>query len=123
MSMSSENTSELIQNQAPTAWKIIAYMLLIPTVGLGVYGMARFLIASFILAQSTDTSLYQLVCLPASIFTTPFLTVGLPIFLLRDATRTTTRNYIIAGALLLALAVNVIVFAPDWSTMLWGITL
>ena len=121
--MASEATSELIRNQAPTTWKIAAYAVLIPAVGLGVYGMARFLIASFILAQSTDTSLYQLICLPASIFTTPFITIGLPLFLLRDATRSAARNYIIVGVFLLALAVNVIVFAPEWSSVLWGITL
>lgn len=121
--MSSDTTSDFINKQAPTTWKALAYLVLIPAVGLGVYGMARFLIASFILAQSTDTSLYQLICLPASIFSIPFITISLPIFLLRDATRSAARNYIIIGVALLALALNVVVFAPEWSSVLWGITL
>lgn len=107
--------------QAPEKWKFIGFALLVPVVGLGLYGTARFLVATFLITSSASSSLYQLLCLPATIFLTPVLTFALPIILVRDATKEQLRNLVIICVLLLSTALMMIVFLPEWSQILWGI--
>lgn len=107
-------------NQATTVWKAIAYLLLIPGIGLIVYGGGRFIIGTFLVANATG-SVYQLMCLPAIIFLTPLAMFYLPYRLVRDATPTGVRNLIILALVLIGLAINFAVFAPGWARVLWGL--
>ena len=107
--------------QAPDKWKFIGFALLVPITGLGLYGTARFLVATFLITSSASSSLYQLFCLPAIIFLTPVLTFALPIILVRDATTEQIRNLIIICIVLLVSTVMMMFFLPDWSQVLWGI--
>lgn len=110
--------------QAPEKWKFMGFFLLVPVVGLGLYGGSRFLIATFLIASEQATSsnsLYQLFCLPAIIFLTPVLTIGAPIVLVREATKEQIRNLVIISIVFLVSAVLMMIFLPEWSQVLWGI--
>ncbi len=117
--MTQENLPVSMQ-QAPDTWKFIAYGLLVPVVGLGLYGGARFIIATIILAFSTSSSMYQVFCLPMLVFLTPILTFSLPILLVRDATKEQIRNLGIISIVFLIIASMVTIFLPEWAQVLWG---
>ncbi|MGJ3237234.1 MAG: hypothetical protein ACFE0Q_00865 [Anaerolineae bacterium] len=120
--MTRTNQTNAMQ-QASTIWKATAYLLLMIVVGFGLYGAGRFFVATFILANFTQTSLYQLICLPATVLGTPIAIFALPLVLIRDMTHMQARYAVIASVLMILGVIGVIVFLPLWAEVLWGIRL
>lgn len=112
-------------HQAPDSWKMIAYLLLAPAVALGVYGIMRFIVATFILGFSRGgdgaSSMFLVVCYPAMLLLTPVISLVTPYTLVRDATKVQTRNLMIVGSVLLAIALTIFIITPEWAQILWGL--
>lgn len=106
--------------QASLSWKITAYLLLVPLIGLLVYGISRLIIGTILIAFPAGLSLYPTVCLPAIIFLIPALTFAMPFYILRDATKTKTRNLIIGSLVALIPVILIIFFTPALASILWG---
>jgi len=106
--------------QAPTSWKITAYLLLVPAIGLTVYGISRVIIGTILIAFPAGITLYPTVCLPVIFFLIPALTFFLPFSILRDATEMKVRNLMIGGIVTLILIVLITFLAPTLASILWG---
>ena len=112
-----------LQEEASRAWKIGTYLLLFTVLSFMVSAVSRIMIGTFMIANSTGTSLYQFICLPTSIFLTPFIIFWLPFIMVRNANKSESRNLIVMSLALIGVIIAITVFSPGWAKVLWGISL